>query len=185
MKVLVACEFSGIVRDAFLARNHDAISCDLWKTERPGPHYQGDVRDILNDGWDLMIAHPPCTELSVSGNANFFRTQRDLDDALAFVLLLMQADIPKIAIENPVGLLSTLIRKPDQIVEPWYFGDPYKKRTCLWLKGLPLLRSTTIAHRVIPTQLWYNNIRGDKQTRARIRSRFWPGFAQAMASQWG
>jgi hypothetical protein len=185
MRVLVACEFSGIVRDAFIARNHDALSCDLIKSERPGPHYKGDVRDILNDGWDLMVAHPPCNELSVSGNGNPFRTQKALDESLDFVRTLMLADIPKIAIENPVGMLSSLIRKPDQIVEPFWFGDPYKKRTCLWLKGLPLLRAQNISARVIPTQYWYFNVRGTTEIRAKIRARFWPGFAQAMAEQWG
>lgn len=139
MKVLIACEYSGRVRDAFLRRGHDAISCDLLPTETPGPHYQGDIRDLLSLSWDLMIAHPPCTYLAVSGSRWFKQRQQEQEDALDFVRFLMQADIEKIAIENPVSVISSKIRKPDQIVQPWQFGHGETKATCLWLKGLPKL----------------------------------------------
>lgn len=151
MRVLVACEFSGIVRDAFIARGHDAVSCDLLPTERPGPHYRGDVRELLDVGWqyergfDLLIAHPPCTDLAVSG-ARWFKDKgpERIDAALAFVQALMDAPVPRIAIENPVSIISSRIRKPDQIVQPWMFGHPETKATCLWLKGLPKLEPTDI-----------------------------------------
>lgn len=142
MKVLIACEYSGAVRDAFIAKGHDAMSCDLLPTDAPGPHYQGDVFDIINDGWDLMIAHPPCTYLSVSGMHWTTRGLRDpqlTEDALQFVNNLMTAPIPKIALENPVSVISSRIRKPDQVIQPWWFGDDASKKTCLWLKGLPKL----------------------------------------------
>lgn len=143
MKILVACEYSGRVRDAFRAKGHDAMSCDLLPTEVPGPHYQGDVFDVIGDGWDLMIAHPPCTYLSVSGmhwTTRGIRDRKHTDDALSFVRALMGAPIGKIAIENPVSVISTEIRKPDQIIQPWWFGDNASKKTCLWLKGLQPLR---------------------------------------------
>lgn len=142
LKVLVACESSGAVRDAFTALGHDAMSCDMLPTEKPGKHYQGDVLDIINDGFDLMIAHPPCTYLSVSGMHWTTRGLRDpklTEDALEFVNTLMQADIPMIAIENPVSVISSRIRKPDQIIQPWLFGHDASKKTCLWLKNLPKL----------------------------------------------
>lgn len=139
MKVLVACEYSGVVRDAFRALGHDAMSCDLLPTDVEGPHYQGDVRDILNDGWDLMIAHPPCTHLAVSGARWFKDKVEEQREALDFVRLLMDAPIPKICIENPVSVISSKIRKPDQIIQPWQYGHGETKATCLWLKGLPLL----------------------------------------------
>lgn len=145
MKVLIGCEFTGTVRDAFLARGHDAISCDLLPTEVPGPHYQGPVQDLLNDPWDLLIVHPPCTHLSNSG---MHRTRRGLRpekltrDALDFVRLLLEAPIPRIALENPVGIISTMIRKPDQIIQPHRFGHDASKKTCLWLKNLPPLQDT-------------------------------------------
>lgn len=147
MRVLVACEYSGAVRDAFRAAGHDAISCDLLPTDAPGPHYQGDVRDILAEGWDLMVAHPPCTYLAVSGMHRTARGLRDpqlTEDALAFVRLLLAAPIPRIAVENPVSVISTRIRRPDQIVQPWQFGHDASKTTCLWLTNLPLLRPTGI-----------------------------------------
>lgn len=144
MKVLVGCECSGTVRDAFLEKGHDAISCDLKPSTRPGPHYQGDVMDIINDGWDLAVFHPDCTHLAVSGARWFYKKQKEQKEALDFVRLLMSADIPKIAIENPVSIISTHIRKPDQIVQPYMFGDPHTKTTCLWLKNLPLLQPTNI-----------------------------------------
>lgn len=145
MRVLVACEYSGAVRDAFLRHGHDALSCDLLPTDSPGPHHQGDVSELLDDGWDLMIAHPPCTYLSSSGMHRTTRGLRDpqlTEDALDFVRLLMDADIPKIAIENPVGCISTRIRKADQYIQPWWFGHDASKKTGLWLKNLPLLKPT-------------------------------------------
>ena len=145
MKVLVACEYSGIVRNAFTALGHDAWSCDILPTETPGNHYQCDVRDVLGLGWDLMIAHPPCTFLSVSGMHWTKRGLRDpklTEDALDFVRLLMDANIKQIAIENPVSVISSRIRKPDQIIQPWQFGHNASKATCLWLKNLPRLTHT-------------------------------------------
>lgn len=181
MRVLVACEFSGRVRDAFIAAGHDAVSCDLLPSETPGPHYQGDVRDMLAAPWDLMIAHPPCTHLAVSG-ARWFAEKRDEQiEALDFVRMLMAAPVPRIAIENPVSIISSRIRKPDQIVQPWMFGDGEVKTTCLWLKGLPKLVLTNVVegrrdrvHREPPgPDRWKN------------RSRTYPGIAAAMAAQWG
>lgn len=145
MRVLVACEYSGRVRDAFLKAGHEAMSCDLLPTDAAGPHYQGDVFDIIDDSWDLMIAHPPCTYLAVSGMHWTTRGLRDpqlTEDALAFVQRLMDAPIPKIAIENPISVISSRIRKPDQIIQPWQFGHGETKATCLWLKGLPKLTHT-------------------------------------------
>jgi hypothetical protein len=145
MKVLVACEYSGRVRDAFLALWHDAMSCDLLPTDSPGPHYQGDVFDIINDGWDLMIAHPPCTYLSVSGMHWTTRGLRDpklTEDALDFVQKLLDAPIERIALENPISVISSRIRKPDQIIMPYQFGHDASKKTCLWLKNLPALTPT-------------------------------------------
>lgn len=148
MRVLVACEYSGTVRDAFAALGHDAWSCDLLPTERPGQHYVGDVRDMLHAAqWDLMIAHPPCTYLSVSGMHWTTRGLRDpklTEDALDFVRLLMDAPIPRICVENPISVISSRIRKPEQIIQPWQFGDDASKKTCLWLKGLPQLEHTVI-----------------------------------------
>lgn len=147
MKVLVACEFSGTVRNAFLKQGHDAISCDLLPTTSPGPHYIGDVRDILNDGFDLLIAHPPCTYLCASGMHWTTRGLRDpqlTKDALDFVSTLLDAPIEKIALENPVGCISTFIRKPDQIIQPWMFGHDASKATCLWLENLPTLKATKV-----------------------------------------
>src|SRR6056300_1723731 len=144
MRVLVACEYSGRVRDAFIARGHQALSCDLLPTDTPGPHHQGPVEDILNDGWDVMIAHPPCTHLAVSGARRFHKKQQEQAEALDFVRLLLDAPIPKIALENPISVISSKIRKPDQIIQPWMFGHGETKATCLWLKGLPKLKPTTI-----------------------------------------
>lgn len=181
MRVLVACEFSGTVRDAFLARGHDAISCDLLPTERPGPHYQGDVLDILYDGWDLLIAHPPCTHLAVSGARWFKDKQVEQAEALAFVRTLLDAPIERIALENPVSIISTKIRKPSQVIQPWQFGHGEVKATCLWLKNLPLLTPTNIVegrearvHRMPPGP-----------DRWKERSRTFPGIAEAFADQWG
>lgn len=196
MKVLVACEFSGIVRDAFIAEGHDAMSCDLLPSERPGPHYQGDVRDLLGESWDMMIAHPPCTHLCVSG-ARWFREKRAdgrQQEGIDFVMILAAAPIPRIAIENPVGVLSTVWRKPNQIIQPWMFGDAFQKATCLWLKGLPPLLPTQIVGEgelaqfksgaVMPK--WYADAwRLPPADRARLRSKTFPGVARAMATQWG
>lgn len=181
MRVLVACEFSGVVRDAFTRQGHFAMSCDLLPSETDGAHHQGDVRDALDGDWDMMIAHPPCTDLAVSG-ARWFASKGDAPDrALAFVRTLMDASIPRIAIENPISIISSRIRKPDQIVQPWMFGHGETKATCLWLKGLPKLTPTDIVagrearvHRMAPgPERW------------RERSRTLPGLAAAMADQWG
>ncbi len=180
MRILVACEFSGIVRDAFIAQGHDAMSCDLLPTESQGPHYQGDVRDVLGDGWDMMIAHPPCTHLAVSGAKHFHRKAVEQADALDFVRLLLAAPIERIALENPVSIISTRIRKPDQIIQPWMFGHGETKTTCLWLKGLPKLKPTNVVdgriariHRMPPGP-----------DRWKERSRTYTGIAAAMAAQW-
>ncbi len=183
MNVLIACEYSGTVRDAFIAAGHNALSCDLLPSERPGPHYQGDVTDLLGEAWDLMVAHPPCTHLAVSGARYFSDKAADgrQQAALTFVRLLMNAPIPKIAIENPVSIISSRIRKPDQIIHPWQFGHGETKTTCLWLKNLPRLTPTQIVsgrepriHRMPPSS-----------DRWKERSRTYPGIAAAMADQWG
>lgn len=148
MKVLIACEYSGKVRDAFLRCGHDAVSCDLLPSDKPGPHMQADVVGLLEMGWDLLVAFPPCTYLCSSGlhwNTRRPERARHTEDALKFVRLLLDAPITKIALENPIGCISSRIRKPDQIVQPWQFGHPESKSTCLWLKGLPLLKPTKIA----------------------------------------
>lgn len=196
MRVLVACEYSGRVRDAFLAAGHDAMSCDLLPTDAPGPHYEGDVRDVLNDGWDLMVAHPPCTYLSVSGMHWTRRGLRDpqlTEDALDFVRLLIGAPIKRIAIENPVSVISTRIRKPDQIVTPYQFGHDASKKTCLWLKNLPPLQPTQyVEPRVVNGKpRWGNQTDGGQNKLApstdrwKIRSETYTGIAAAMADQWG
>jgi hypothetical protein len=153
MKVLVACETSGRVRDAFAELGHDAISCDLLPTDNEGPHYQGDVRDLLHNGFDLMVAHPPCTYICSSGMHWTTRGMRDpklTEYAMELVQILMDAPIPRICIENPVGIISTRIRKPDQIIHPWQFGEDASKRTCLWLKGLqPLEHTQYVAPRYV------------------------------------
>jgi len=181
-KVLIACEYSGTVRDAFIAMGHEAMSCDLLPTDVPGPHYQGDVFDIINDGWDLMIAHPPCTHLAVSG-ARHFEAKKESgvqDEALAFVQALLDAPIDCIALENPISIISSRIRKPDQIIQPWQFGHGETKATCLWLKNLPKLTPTNIVsgreakiHKMPPGPL-----------RWKLRSTTYKGIAAAMAQQW-
>jgi len=191
MRVLIACEYSGKVRSAFEKMGHFAVSCDLLPTEKPGFHYQCDVFDIINDGWDLMVAHPPCTDLAVSGAAWFKekiadgRQQRALD----FVQALMDAPIPMIAIENPISVISSKIRKPDQIIQPWMFGHKETKATCLWLKGLPKLVPTTDLKEetmALPRnermRLHYLPPSAD---RWKIRSETFQGIADAMANQWG
>ena len=217
MRILIACEYSGTVRDAFIARGHEAMSCDLLPTEKPGPHYQGSVIDIINDGWDLMVAHPPCTYLSVSGMHWTTRGLRDpqlTEAALAFVRSLMDAPIERIAIENPVSVISSRIRKPDQIINPYHFGHDASKKTCLWLKNLPRLQPT---QHIEPRWLccgaelpvgvgkygcvncggkkaarprWGNqtasgqNNLGPSEDRWKIRSATFQGIADAMAQQW-
>jgi hypothetical protein len=181
MNVLVACEFSGVVREAFRAQGHNAWSCDLLDTEIPGQHIQGNVLEVLGNGWDLMIAHPPCQYLASSGARWWAQRQREQYASLLFVVMLMDADIPRIAIENPVGHISTAIRKPDQIVQPWMFGHGEMKTTCLWLKHLPPLMASSLA--LERDQLvWRMSERPD---RWKNRSRTYPGFAAAMAHQWG
>ena len=181
MRVLVACEFSGIVRDAFIAAGHDAVSCDLLDSERKGPHIRGNVIDILDDGWDLMVAHPPCTYLAVSGARWFKDRPQEQIKALEFVRVLMDAPIPKICIENPVSVISSKIRKPDQIIQPWMFGHGETKATCLWLKNLPRLMPSYIVKG--RTQKVFLTPPGPD--RWKIRSRTLTGVAEAMASQWG
>jgi site-specific DNA-cytosine methylase len=193
MKVLVACEYSGVVRDAFIAKGHDAMSCDLLPTDREGPHYQGDVFDIINDGWDLMIAHPPCTHLSVSGARWFKHKQKEQTEALDFVRRLLDASIEKIALENPISIISNRIRKPDQIIQPWQFGHDASKSTCLWLKGLPKLIATNlISPRIVNGKKRWANQTDSGQNRItpsedrwKIRSTTFQGIANAMAEQWG
>jgi len=181
MRVLVACEFSGVVRNAFAKRGHDAWSCDLLPSETSGNHIQGDVRNILNDGWELMIAHPPCTYLAVSGARWFKYRQKEQEEALNFVKTLMDAPIPKICIENPISIISTRIRKPDQIIQPWMFGHPETKATCLWLKNLPKLKPTNIVDGR-EQRVWKES---PSSERWKNRSRTYVGIAEAMASQWG
>lgn len=198
MRVLVACEFSGVVRDAFRARGHDAWSCDLLPTEAdPAWHLRGDVLDVLaGDRWDALIAFPPCDHLSKIGAASWARKRADgrQASALGLVRALMLAPVRHIAIENPAGRISTALRPPDQVIHPYQFGDPWYKQTCLWLAGLPPLRPTLI---VEPTGHWVDG--GPVKTglpvrdrgvwsgpgRARARSRTFPGIAAAMADQWG
>ena len=210
MRVLVACEYSGAVRDAFIKMGHDAVSCDLLPTDAPnwtydsftqlrthhperGSHYQGSVLDILDDGWDMMIAFPPCTHLAVSGARWFAAKRADgrQQQGIDFFMALANANIPKIAIENPVGIMSTEWRKPDQIIQPWQYGHEATKTTCLWLKGLPQLTPTNIVDkgarhvtksgRSLPE--WYNL--PPSEDRWKIRSKTFQGIADAMAQQWG
>ena len=192
MRVLIACEYSGTVRDAFIRAGHYAASCDLLPSESPlGDHYQCSVLDILDHDWDLMIAHPPCTHLAVSGARWFKDKHQEQQQALEFVRQLLDAPIPLIALENPVSIISSHIRKPDQIIQPWQFGHEATKTTCLWLKGLPHLiptnlvskgdRHTTKSGKSLPT--WYNL--PPSADRWKIRSATFKGIANAMAEQWG
>jgi len=180
MKILIACEFSGIVRDAFAIYGHNVVSCDLLETERPGAHYRGDVMDIIDDGWDMMIAHPPCTHLAISGARWFGGKRAEQAAALDFVRSLMAANIERICIENPISIISSHIRKPDQIIQPWMFGHGETKATCLWLKNLPPLIPTKVVggreprvHKMPPSA-----------DRWKLRSRTYEGIAKAMAQQW-
>lgn len=193
LRVLVACEYSGTVRDAFARRGHDAWSCDILPTDSPGNHYQCDIRDVLGQQWDLMIAHPPCTHLAVSGARWFKHKQKEQEEALEFVRLLLDAPIKHIALENPVSIISSRIRRPDQIIQPWQFGDSYQKTTCLWLKNLPQLVPTNVVGKgeFVTFQSgkkhpkWYADALGkSKQERMKIRSKTFPGIAEAMAIQW-
>ena len=188
VKVLVACEFSGVVREEFAKRGHNAMSCDLLETEIPGTHYHGDVMDLLNSGkWDLMIAHPPCTHLAVSGARHFKHKQKEQAEALDFVSELMNCSIPRICIENPVSVISSKIRKPDQIIQPWQFGEDASKRTCLWLSNLPKLIPTNVIVKdryANQTPSGQNNV-GESKDRAKLRSTTYTGIARAMAEQWG
>ena len=181
VKILIACEFSGTVREAFTKLGHDVTSCDIEPTDIPGKHYQGDVNDIINDGWDMMIAFPPCTYLCVSGARWFKDRKPQQENALDFVHKLMCSDIPKICIENPVGVISTRIKKPDQIIQPYEYGHGETKKTCLWLKNLPKLKPTNIVegrenriHKMAPSK-----------NRGKLRSITYDGIAEAMAKQWG
>jgi hypothetical protein len=208
MKILIACEYSGTVRDAFIRAGHDAMSCDLLPTESPGPHYEGSVFDIIDEGWDMMIAHPPCTHLAVSGAKWFPEKRADgrQREAIELFMRMYSADIPLVAVENPVGIISGeyipkhfpdlaekygLPIKSSQIIQPWQFGDSYQKTTCLWLKGLPLLQHTKIVDKgefyIGPDgrkmAQWYNL--PPSPERAKIRSKTFPGIAEAMADQWG
>ncbi len=185
MRVLVACEYSGRVRDAFIAAGHEAMSCDLLPTDAPGPHYEGDVFEVMDYPWDLAIMHPPCTHLSVSGSRHFEAKRLDgrQQTAVSFFMRLVRASdhIPRVAIENPVSVMSTLYRKPDQVIQPWQFGHGETKATCLWLKGLPKLTPTDVVegreariHKMPPSA-----------DRWKLRSETYQGIATAMAKQWG
>jgi hypothetical protein len=180
MRILIACEFSGIVRDAFAAQGHDAWSCDLVESERPGQHLQEDVLHVLDQDWDLMIAHPPCTYLCNSGARWWRGRQMEQRHALAFVDLLLHAPIPRIALENPEGCISTRIRRPDQVIHPWQFGHGEQKKTHLWLKGLSPLQPTAIVEGR-EQHIWRM---GKSKQRSRKRSLTYPGIAAAMAAQW-
>ena len=205
MKVLVACEFSQVVTEAFTKRGHYAMSCDLLPAEKGYPHYQGDILDLLVntwDEWDMMIAHPPCTYLTVTGNkwfkpefvSRFPNRLEQREDAIDFFLFLAEFPIPRIAIENPIGIMSTVYRKPDQIIQPYHFGHPERKSTCLWLQGLPKLISTC---EVEPNIIRYKTRKGTDDAwhvstmklppleRMKARSRTYQGIAEAMAEQWG
>lgn len=183
MKILIGCEYSGIVRDAFITRGHDAMSCDLLPTERPGPHYQGDVRDVLDYPWDMAIFHPPCTDLSVSGARHFAAKRMDgrQQASVSFFMRLAKCGIPKIAIENPVCIMSRLWRKPDQIIQPWMFGHGETKATCLWLAGLPPLHPT----KEVPGREARIHKMPPSAERGKLRSATYLGIAEAMAEQWG
>ena len=213
MKVLIACEYSGIVRDAFIKKGHQAVSCDLLPSESDlGEHYQGDVTDILYDGWDLMIAHPPCTYLSVSGARWYYHPEdkhlpyderrphpmhpnrkQYQQEALDFVQLLLDAPIDKIAVENPISVISSRIKKPTQIIQPYEYGHPTSKSTCLWLKNLEPLQPTDIVEPIWidvsdgkrMSKFHYDTYTLPKEERGKIRSATFPGIAQAMADQWG
>lgn len=215
MKVLIACEYSGVVRNAFIAKGHDAWSVDLLPTDQHPveKHYQGDIRDIINNGWDLMIAHPPCTYLCVSGSGWFYHPEdknlpiqqrrphpkypnrrKDQKEAIEFFMMLANTNIPKIAVENPIGVISKVWRKPDQIIQPYQFGEEASKATCLWLKGLPKLVPTKIVGRGefithksgVKKPKWFADaLKLPPLERMKARSKTFQGIADAMAEQWG
>jgi hypothetical protein len=202
MKILVACEYSGAVRDEFIALGHEAMSCDLIPSDKPGPHYEGDLFDVIDNGWDMMIAFPPCTHLAVSGARHFAAKRADgrQQEGIDFFMRCANAGIERIAIENPVGIMSNIWRKPDQIIQPWQFGDKAQKTTCLWLKNLPLLTHTEIVDKgdfyIAPSgkklPAWYGDtvVNGKKigwntPELKKIRSKTFQGIANAMAQQWG
>ena len=182
MNVLVACEYSGIVRDAFARKGHFAMSCDILPSDQPdGFHWKGDVLDVLEFGWDLMVAHPPCTHLAVSGARWFKDKQEEQKESIEFFMSLINSPIPRIAVENPVGIMSKRYRKPDQYIQPWEYGHGETKKTCLWLKGLPKLKPTNVVegresriHKMPPSE-----------DRGKLRSLTYQGWADAMADQWG
>jgi hypothetical protein len=204
MKVLIACEYSGTVRDAFIKAGHEAMSCDLLPTDVPGPHYQGSVFDLIDDrnsnDWDMMIAHPPCTYLTVTGNKWFKPEFKDRfpdrhkqrEDALEFFKQLFECNIERICLENPVGVVSSMYRKPTQYVQPWQFGDPHSKKTGLWLKNLPALVPTKIVEPQFyvykdgrKDPIWHvESMRMKPLERMKYRSKTFQGIADAMASQW-
>jgi hypothetical protein len=190
MKVLIACEYSGVVRDAFIRGGADAMSCDLLPTDAPGPHYQGDVRDLLDYPFDLMIAHPPCTDLAVSGAAWFEKKRMtgSQQASASFFMMLSKSSIPMIAIENPICIMSSLWRKPDQIIQPWMFGHLEQKQTCLWLKGLPKLKETNNVKeemmKLPRNQRERLHFLPPSEDRWKIRSQTFHGVADAMATQW-
>jgi site-specific DNA-cytosine methylase len=196
MKILVACEFSGTVREAFKNLGHDAWSCDLEPTEIPGNHIQGNVLNILNDGWDLMIAHPPCTHLASSGARHFAKKIVDgrQQQGIDFFMELVNSNIPKYAIENPIGIMSTKYKKPDQIINPWEYGHETTKATCLWLKGLPKLKPTNIVGKgnvwvaksgKRMSKWYYDSSCLNPKDREKMRNKTFQGIADAMAKQWG
>jgi hypothetical protein len=196
MRVLVACEYSGAVRDEFIKLGHDAMSCDLLPTDVPGPHYEGDVFDIINDGWDLMIAFPPCTHLALSGAMHFEKKRADgrQQEGIKFFLQMVNAKIPRIAIENPIGIMSNLYKQPTQIIQPWEYGHQTTKATCLWLKGLPMLRPTNIVDKgeVVTfksgkrmSRWYYDSSCLNPKDREKMRNKTFQGIADAMADQWG
>ena len=196
MKVLIACEFSGTVRDAFAKLGHDAWSCDLEPTETLGNHYQGDMFDIVNDGWDLIIAHPPCTHLAVSGARHFAQKRADgrQQQGIDFFMQVANINVPKLAIENPIGIMSTIYRKPDQIIQPYEYGHRTTKATCLWIKGLPLLKPTNIVDKggVVTfksgkrmSEWFYESSHLKPKEREKMRNKTFQGIADAMAIQWG
>jgi len=190
MRILVACEYSGVVRDAFAAKGHDAWSCDILDSESEGQHIRGDALEVLHKGWDLMIAHPPCTHLSVSGARWFTEGKKPMflrENALDFVKKLMAAPIDRICIENPVSVISSHIREADQTINPYQFGHTEYKRTCLWLKNLPLLKETDNVleeTRELPDKI-ANRIWWLGSGKGKERSKFYTGIASAMADQWG
>lgn len=206
MKILLGCEESGTVRDAFLKLGHDAISCDLKPARNGGPHYQGSIFDIAHDGFDMAIIHPPCTYLCVTAN-KWLKDQpprksgalvgaerrQARDEAYEFFMAMWNLPIGKLCLENPVGIISSLWRKPDQIIQPYQFGHPEPKKTCLWLRGLPLLTPTDIVEpeyhttesgKKVPKWFFYADKSKGQAHRAEIRSKTFPGVAQAMADQW-